>query len=217
MAGSTFFEYTFMKTKHTEASILEALRGKFTVQDVSFRIENAYVFKSDWESDFLIVTKAGYAVEFEIKISRADFLADKRKVKKHSILEKGTFSRSWGEFSHHDYATKTDVYKQLSEDIEHKKRPHRFYYVVPSGMLASSEVPKYAGLMCVYENGQIEKVKEAPFIHKEPLNLMGTLATKFYYYFERQRSEYLILHDKKERLVDIVKRNGHQLPWDIEG
>lgn len=76
-----------MKTNHTEASMLKALRRKFGVQDVHCRIENAYVFKSDWESDFLIITKAGYVVEFEVKISKADFQADKKKVQKHSILE----------------------------------------------------------------------------------------------------------------------------------
>lgn len=202
-----------MKTNHTEASMLKALRRKFGVQDVHCRIENAYVFKSDWESDFLIITKAGYVVEFEVKISKADFQADKKKVQKHSILEMGKFTRSWKSYSHKDPETQRDVYKDYFEEKEWKNRPHRFYYVVPSGMLASSEVPKYAGLMCVNENGTIEKVKEAPFIHKEPLELSKILANKFFYYFEKARAECAKYQYMYEKVNAFLKENGIEVPY----
>ena len=42
-----------------------------------------------WESDILSATKKGYFTEYEIKVSRSDFHADKRKVRKHKSVQLG--------------------------------------------------------------------------------------------------------------------------------
>ena len=49
-----------------------------------FRLKNLYVF--GWESDLLLLTSAGYFYEIEIKISKSDFKADKKKTLKHNRL-----------------------------------------------------------------------------------------------------------------------------------
>lgn len=51
-------------------------------------LTNIYFF-SWWESDVLFVTRSGYFHEFEIKLSRSDFKADKKKSRKHDKLERG--------------------------------------------------------------------------------------------------------------------------------
>ncbi len=70
-----------------------------------------------FECDVFAVTKAGYGVEFEIKVTAADFKRDAEKTSKHELLA----ARS-------------------------ERAPSRFWYVVPSG-LTSPLLPEYAGLM----------------------------------------------------------------------
>lgn len=79
---------------------------------------NTYL--DSWECDVLEVTKSGYTYEYEIKVSRADFKADKLKQKhgesKYDTLQAG-------------------------------KRVNYFSYVCPQGLITPDEVPEWAGLI----------------------------------------------------------------------
>ncbi len=112
----------------TESDIQYALYCRLNAGN-KFVVPNVCLY--DWESDFLQVTKADYATEYEIKVSRADFKADSKKVEKHEILARDrpgerTFS----------YRSPIPI-----------RRPTRFFYVVPAKMLCAVEVPDYAGLI----------------------------------------------------------------------
>jgi hypothetical protein len=104
------------------------------------------------EMDVLRLTKAGYAYEFEVKISRSDFKADIKKTHKHHcysvVFEK-----------------KTDAW------IEHNGKkgiPNYFAYVAPKGIIPVELVPEYAGLYEFDEStGLIITVKTPPRIHNE--------------------------------------------------
>lgn len=89
----------------------------------------------------IAVTKAGLAIEYEIKISRGDFRADFKKIR-HRILD----------------ATKIN-------------EPYRgaayFYYVVPRDLVTIGEVPNHAGLIYAYPVFQI--VKPAPRVHSNKI------------------------------------------------
>lgn len=63
--------------------IYERLRNKFI--DNKYVLENSYIF--DWESDFFYMTTSGYFVELEVKVSKSDFFADFKKVRKHKIID----------------------------------------------------------------------------------------------------------------------------------
>lgn len=99
--------------------------------------ENVKYLFSSWEYDVLSLNKGGYITEFEVKISRSDFLADKKKRK----------------------------FKYYESKVE-KLMPNRFYYVCPVYLISPDEIPKYAGLIYYYENGMLEVVKKAPLIHR---------------------------------------------------
>lgn len=99
------------------------------------------------EQDFLEITKAGFAYEYEIKVSRSDYLADFKKV----VVE------SWQQCSRME---KGPVYKhkvlagEQPREVEMSwgnrvllKVPKRFFFVVPEGMVSPDEVPDYAGLI----------------------------------------------------------------------
>ena len=94
------------------------------------------------EADMISMTSAGYMYEYEVKISKADFKADAKKVYKHfrfkdqppSTLDNGCFI------------------------------PNYFSYVCPADMIRVDEVPEYAGLF--YADRGIICVKKPVKLHK---------------------------------------------------
>lgn len=150
---------TVVESKHTEDSIVKLLRQRFN-QGYTYRINNAFIYAPDWECDFFCMNRDGYAFEFEIKISRADFQNDFQKYK-HMLFKK--------------------------PDKRGLLLPNRFYYVVPDGMVSSEEVPKYAGLIWVDKHASI--MKRAPFIHKVKHDYRRVLCDKFYERLMAQRRE----------------------------
>lgn len=107
-------------------------------------LNNTYIFKG-WESDFVTVTESMYLYEVESKMTKSDFKEDFLKKEKHLLLES-------------------------SSNEDNLNRPNKFYYCAPRGLLASYEIPSYAGLMEVSRvNGVLEcnTIKEAPFLHKD--------------------------------------------------
>ena len=127
---------------------------------VRYLNSNKYVcsnaFFGSIEMDFCLITQSRYFTEFEIKISRSDFFADKKKEEKHLL-----------------YSGKKD--KGFI--------PNRFYYVCPKGLIDKSEVPTYAGLLYVDGNYISSVEKLAPMLHKNqtPDWVYLTLMDKYYF------------------------------------
>lgn len=145
--------------------------------NVKYKIENVYVY--DWESDFLVIKHVtGYAYEIEIKISRQDYFNDFNKKHKHEVLLHGFYSK---EKYNHDRGADNNEWIKIFDGIEkvNRQRPNRFYYCVPEGLITSSELPSYAGLL-YYNLKSITKIKEAPLLHKQTFTLYKELADKFY-------------------------------------
>jgi hypothetical protein len=120
-------------------------------------INNAYIYK--WESDFFSVSESGYVYEVEVKVTRGDFKDDFNKVDKHQLLES-------------------------NDPLDFIKKPNKFFYAAPKGLLTTSMIPAYAGLIEVTSpNEMAVVVKEAPFLHKEKSfeHLKDVLLDKFYY------------------------------------
>lgn len=150
-------------------------------------VENIYAFCQYYkETDFLIINNNGYIQDFEVKTSRADFKNDvKNKPLKHSILETGNITLPYTYFR--------DKEKYLPGELIPCQRPNKFWFITPDNLVKESEVPHYAGLVYVLESGEIKKIKEAPFLHKEKINLESVLCRKFYY-------SYLELKEHKKAL-----------------
>lgn len=115
------------------------------------------IFLFPWESDFVFLTHNGYYSEIEIKVTLQDYKNDFRKTERH---------------------------KCLSAKIACTK-PNRFYYCVPAGLIDEKDVPKYAGLMYYIPGGKFTDrfvvIREAPFLHKQKMNLFQELAVKLMY------------------------------------
>lgn len=105
-------------------------------------------FSHKWEMDVAALNRNGYFQEYEIKVSRDDFLADFRMKKKKHLLYKSLAAQK----------------HKLRTADEFAYIPSQFYYVCPVGMLELKDIPAYAGLIW-FRPGEFTLLKKAPKIH----------------------------------------------------
>lgn len=172
-----------MNTKEIERHVEQGLTWELVVP-------NIYLYH--WESDlFGITPKTRYAVEVEIKTSRADYKKDFTKLTKHCLLENYRHGYiTWRRHGRYRYErTPEGIRKyQYATSLRYlgiEQAPNRFYYAVPEGLIVPEEVPHYAGLIYVKPTGGIKKVKNAPLLHKNPFDNWEGLAKKFYWKWKR--------------------------------
>jgi hypothetical protein len=190
--------------KYTEKKIQSLLESRFDTGNVRYTVSNLYLFRHDWETDFLVVQRnSEYCYEIEIKISRSDFFNDFKKVDKHSILKDGTYMKRKYRYPT-DPVTGKRIHEKYYEPEKWDYRPNKFYYCVPEGMIKEEEVPLYAGLMYVTPMGIIT-VKEAKFIHKEKLKLKDKLCDKFYFYWKDSEKTIQLLEKERKKYEDKIK------------
>lgn len=148
----------------TATDITRALWSKFVSH--KYKFANVYFFSN--ESDFLTFTTTGYTYDFEIKISRSDYLADFNKPR-HKIFENLLQGKDYVVIKGHTWKWKhKPQYTSITIDKMETRVGNRFYFVVPYGLIGKDEVPDYAGLIYVQENNidTCLKIKEAPLLHK---------------------------------------------------
>ncbi len=118
----------------------------------TFCIPNHHAHKW-WECDVFELTRAGYFVEYEIKVSLSDFRADARKLREsykwNPLLQ--TTERAYSKTKH----------QQLAE--RQTNGPSRFYFVTPPGLVPVELIPEWAGLIEV--DGNERMVRRAVQLH----------------------------------------------------
>jgi hypothetical protein len=126
------------------------------------------------EMDVLRLTKSGYAYEYEVKISNADFNADKKKEVKHR--------------SYQTVFENKPLLNYFGQPKSKKGIPNYFIYVAPKGVLLADKIPKYAGFYEVGD-GHIRCTIDAPKIHSEKFQdywkakVLYSLHTKYLYHY----------------------------------
>ena len=113
------------------------------------------------ECDVLRITGSGMTYEYEIKVSISDFKADFKKTRKHLILQ-GLHKTNPHKWNYPGGGIDTE--EVLQERHGSVDRCNYFYYVTKEGLIKESEVPKYAGLIYVWDD-RMEIVKKAPKLH----------------------------------------------------
>lgn len=107
-----------------------------------------------FEMDVASLSKSNMLLEFEVKISRSDFLADKNKRKKYGL-------------------SKLEMY---DNPIGHEaKCPNYFYYVCPEKLISKHEIPLYAGLFYYNSDKEITLIKSPMRIHRVPSERLNIL------------------------------------------
>lgn len=125
-------------------------------------VPNAIV-KNWFECDVLSVSGSGYWWEFEIKISKTDFLNDALKTARIG---------GYGSKPVHKYSA-----------IQEKQGPARFCYVTPEGLLNKDDIPEFAGLWEVDKFKRVREVIKPPTLHMEKLDqkVVDDLYRKMYW------------------------------------
>ena len=132
-----------MKTSEIQQTVCreEILKGNLPCENVGHLLS--------WECDVLSINKSGYLSEFEVKITRSDFLAEKKKVRKWQLMN----ARSeW-------------------------TCPNYFWYVCPVDLISQSEIPDYAGLIHITNSGASEIIRKPVLLHKGKKDRIKVLNT----------------------------------------
>ena len=128
-------------------------------------------FATDGEADVLGIRSSGYIAEYEVKVTRADYLRDSKKER-------------WVKWRNRIEKTGCPVRKQVfgkdrytdPPQYTYSGSPNYFFYVAPKGLLQASEIPDHAGFIeaepndnLYSSNVKLTLVKAAPLIHKYKL------------------------------------------------
>ena len=150
--------------KLSEGTIAKTLWRKYGIGQLAA----ANIYYWAFESDLLILRKSGYAVEYEIKLSIADWKAGLKKTKRIGLGLQNTQTR-------HEFLTSG-------------KGANMFYYVAPEEVLKRVEIPDWAGVIVARENRSANFCitgirKNARFLHKkkQPPGLEKKILTSCYY------------------------------------
>lgn len=188
----------------TTREVHEAVRAFFG--NYEYPLLNTFVFA--WESDFFAISKSGYSVEVEVKISKADFKKDfTHKTQKHDLFKR-----------HKDYAFCMKIYDANEHAFVHdgewihpkssmirwikpcESLPNKFFYACPGELISPEEVPAYAGLIYTTKFGS-RIVKQAPFLHKNKKCFDAILLGK-YYHRSNEVSQLLWSFRRRSNLTD---------------
>lgn len=168
----------------TAAAIQSAIFEKFGHQ--SLLVVPNYTPHRWFECDVLRVTKAGYAEEFEIKLSVADFKAD---AKKGPDEREKAFRATWRP---EEFDGRTKHERLAAGD---PFGPSRFWFAVPDTLAGKIEIPAWAGLMVFrsYGTRALGSVAiKAPRLHRSfcPTKVTDHARTVFYWrYWNLKRGQ----------------------------
>lgn len=151
---------TCLDEASTEREIVESLR-RSRWQD--HMVMPNFTPPDWWECDLFVLTRSGYFWEFEVKLTRSDFLRD---------AEKSREIRGTGRHVPVDPAiARFPGQTRWVCDVEKKhdllargdpRGPQKFFYVAPLGVLNAADMPAWAGLIELVGNGPIFGERTAP-------------------------------------------------------
>ncbi|ATI17470.1 hypothetical protein AP1_0043 [Aeromonas phage AP1] len=149
-----------VKEKLTESDIQGYFGTYFPMQKKYDLIVPNCFYTHDLEADLLAFRKSGFRDEFEIKISRADFKNDVKKMVK--IWPERDNGRRY----------KADLEEMTKyEALEKGRLLNYFWYIVPHGLITPEEIPTFAGLMYIEtvnrhnQKYQFRVIKDAKRLH----------------------------------------------------
>ena len=155
-----------------------------------------YTPRNWFECDVFSVTKAGFMVEHEIKLTISDFKADASKGRPAyaPTFDDLISKRTWNEELKRYELPTIKKHSQLA--AAYTKGPSRFFYVVPEGLVKECDIPSWAGLIWAFPYGKrvcTKIVKPAPKLHTAVVDpeVIKHVSGIFYWRFWnfRQRKE----------------------------
>ena len=168
---------------NTEREIIEAVYKAKSRLCTSYDVAVPNCFTShDNEADLFFIRKSGFCDEVEIKTSRSDLLADAKKI----VVYRDCEYRNKAENSEvdskwiHDHSHLTyDQRKKLVAPWQRLKRvalergemdANYFWYAIKEGVGTLNDIPPYAGLIIIKDDGAVSVIRSASRLHKDKMN-----------------------------------------------
>lgn len=133
----------------------------------------------DNEADLLAIRKSGLCDEFEVKVSRSDFLNDAKKVV--CYREPDPFNprvksadRLWLEENQTEFKLKKAIapWQKIKHQalIDGDMPCNYFWYVLKHGIAELEEIPDFAGVFFVLEDGTLQSARAPKKLHSNKLD-----------------------------------------------
>lgn len=171
---------------HTEQSMIDVVARNQSAFCTSYDILIPNCFtQHDNEADLFAIRKSGLCDEFEIKISRADFFNDAKKIVNYRESElwvreggkvKKTNDRVWcEEHEHLSYEKRKKLvapWQKLKYDAlaDGDMSANYFWYILKKGIVELSEIPEWAGVFFIDDNGDLIRGRSPAKLHRNKLS-----------------------------------------------
>lgn len=145
-------------SKLTEQLVIKLLSTTSTFRSrYELLVPNCFISQhGDIEADLFAIRHSGFADEFEVKLTRADFMADRKKLMRvrpllpeEYMLPRDQINQNAG------CVTKEEAHRQGLLPVNY------FWYVVKAGIVTVDDLPDYAGLIEVTDGGYIRVIRSA--------------------------------------------------------
>jgi len=128
--------------------VSQRLAGRFCQQN-EIAVCNTFILGSPWEADLIRVTPAWYWVEYEMKVTVADFKKDFSK--SHNYVPPWDWRDGDDWKSHREKhltkLNKHDSYASPKNIPGEIPKPKQFYFVTPKDLVELEQVPDHCGLI----------------------------------------------------------------------
>ncbi len=141
---------TKIKRDNSKSKNIEASLCMYLYQKGHSPISTHVTISKMLECDVISISKSDYIYEYEIKISRADFKKDFTKIKHTNIINEN--------------------YTKVRKGETFYLLPNYFNFVTPKDLIKVEEVPDYAGLIYMNEDGTFEIIKKPKLLHSTKAN-----------------------------------------------
>jgi hypothetical protein len=145
---------------YTEMDVAAAVWRKWGVKGLSAPNIHHFAF----ESDVLVLRDSGTLIEYEIKLTKADYMNDFKKKARINPNNKNNrapqiFINEKGLTTRHEY-------------LQSGLGANMFYYVLPTELIERVEVPEFAGIISVRETNSTYRCRcalrrKAKMLHKD--------------------------------------------------
>jgi len=132
----------------------------------SLMVPNCYT-SFDNEADLFAIRKSGFCDEFEVKVTRSDFLADAKKRVSCRVLSQ----QESIEWYHNPEGVRPDTKAKHDALQDGDLDANYFWYVVKEGICKPEEVPGFAGLIVVKDGCSLSVVQMPTRLHSRKLDM----------------------------------------------
>lgn len=143
-------------------------------------VPNCYT-QYDNEADLFAIRKSGLCDEFEIKISRADFFNDAKKVVKFREIQEYnpkalSDDHKWLYDNPNFYNSKKSGLVAPWQKLKYEALPNGdmstnyFWYVIKKGEVELHEIPEFAGVIFIDETGDFHRMRQPKKLHNSKIS-----------------------------------------------